>query len=132
MTQIPLSAENRAPENNTDDGTHEVRTDVAYLRTMIVNVIFYGQPNAGDRGWVLIDAGVIGSKSLIKGAAEKRFGDGAGPLHLAIANGAASDVIAALLQGGARCDQPNGAGQTPRDVAVAYARSEVLALLQAR
>ena len=87
----------------------------------------------------LLDAAQLGSYTLVTkliaaGADTnaRSVGDGAGPLHLAIANGAASDVIAALLQGGARCDQPNGAGQTPRDVAVAYARSEVLALLQAR
>ena len=38
----------------------ELRPDLVCLRTGIVNVYFYGLPGAGDRGWVLIDAGLHG------------------------------------------------------------------------
>lgn len=53
---------------------HEVAPDLAYLRLAIVNVVFVGPPGAGDRGWVLVDAGVIGAKHAILDAARKRFG----------------------------------------------------------
>jgi len=87
MTQVPLGAENRATEVDRDDGTHEVTPDVAYLRTMIVNVVFYGLASAGDRNWTLIDAGVIGSKALIKSAAAKRFGETARPSAIVMTHG---------------------------------------------
>src|SRR5262249_15287639 len=61
------------------DGTNEVMANLAYRRLAIVNVVFLGskEPDAG--GWVLIDAGVLGSKNLIKEAAEHRFGACARP-----------------------------------------------------
>jgi hypothetical protein len=51
-------------------GVHEIAPDLAYQRLAIVNVVFYGRPGAGDRQWVLIDAGVMGTTSLIAGASE--------------------------------------------------------------
>lgn len=53
---------------------HEVAPDLAYLRLAIVNVVFMGLPGAGDRGWVLVDAGVIGAGHAILNAARERFG----------------------------------------------------------
>ena len=47
---------------------HEILPDVAYRRLAIVNVVFLGRPGAGDRQWVLIDAGVMGTSSLIESA----------------------------------------------------------------
>jgi len=44
------------------------------LRLGIVNVVFFGRAGAGDREWVLIDAGVMGTIGLITGAAEELFG----------------------------------------------------------
>ena len=41
----------------------------------MVNVIFYGRLHAGEREWVLIDTGVIGTKAVIKSAAEARIGE---------------------------------------------------------
>jgi hypothetical protein len=38
-------------------GVHEVTSDLAYQRFAIVNVMYLGPPGAGDRAWVLIDAG---------------------------------------------------------------------------
>lgn len=79
MTQIPLDpagrAENPAQDAQNPDGTHDLRPDLSYKRLAIVNVAFYGAPNASDRGWVLIDAGVPGTAGSIAGAARQRFGD---------------------------------------------------------
>ena len=68
--QIPLDASARVAERETHDGTHEVAPDLAYRRLVMVNVVFVGRPGAGDRNWVLVDAGVLGTKALIKGAAD--------------------------------------------------------------
>ena len=61
--QIPLSDEASALEPELDaarrDKTNEVAPDIAYRRLGIVNVIFCGPAGAGDREWVLVDAGDI-------------------------------------------------------------------------
>src|SRR5687768_1565416 len=79
--QIALSREASAVQPELDaarnDKTHEIAADLAYRRLGIVNVVFFGMPRAGDRGWVLIDAGLAGTKGFIKDAAAERFGDGA-------------------------------------------------------
>jgi len=56
------------------DGTTMVTSDLASLRVAIVNVLMYGERGAGDRDWVLIDAGIPGSTSHIEAAAAARFG----------------------------------------------------------
>ena len=66
---------------------HPVVDDLAYLRTSIVNVFFYGPPGAGDRGWVLIDAGMYGSSRSIADAAARRFGRGARPAAIILTHG---------------------------------------------
>src|SRR4051794_23224846 len=53
--------------------------DLAYLCTLMVNVYFVGPPDAGDREWVLVDAGMPGSAHRIARAAEARFGPGPRP-----------------------------------------------------
>jgi len=87
--QIPIRPDALAvdPGHDREDGTREIAPDVAYQRHMIVNVIYYGQPGAGDRNWVLIDAGVAGSASRIKSTAEKRFGPGARPSAIVLTHG---------------------------------------------
>ncbi|WP_375459924.1 MBL fold metallo-hydrolase [uncultured Enterovirga sp.] len=85
--QVPLSEEARADEGAGPDGTHEIAPDLAYLRTLIANVVFSGPPGAGDRGWVLVDAGVFGTKRQIKAAAEARFGAGARPSAIVLTHG---------------------------------------------
>jgi glyoxylase-like metal-dependent hydrolase (beta-lactamase superfamily II) len=85
--QITLGDEARADETDRGDHTREIAADLAYRRVFIVNVIFYGLPKAGDRNWVLIDAGVMGSKALIKSAAEERFGAGARPSAIVLTHG---------------------------------------------
>ena len=60
--QIQLSSDASALEPALDaarnDRTHQVLPDVAYRRLGIVDVVFCGPPQAGDRAWVLIDAGL--------------------------------------------------------------------------
>jgi len=46
--QIPLGEEARAPERVLANDVREVRPDLAYLRTLLVNVAFVGLPEAGS------------------------------------------------------------------------------------
>jgi glyoxylase-like metal-dependent hydrolase (beta-lactamase superfamily II) len=69
------------------DGTREAAPDVAYRRLAIANVVFVGPPGAGDRGWVLVDAGVPGTMGLIENAAAERFGEGARPSAIVLTHG---------------------------------------------
>ncbi len=85
--QEPLGTEARAAETDRGDGTHEIAPDLAYIRVVMVNVVFYGHPQAGDRQWVLIDAGVTGGKPVIRSAAESRFGQGARPAAIILTHG---------------------------------------------
>ncbi|CCD97324.1 conserved hypothetical protein [Bradyrhizobium sp. ORS 375] len=91
MTQIPLPAsalaENHEADAARDDGVREIAPDVAYRQLAIVNVVFYGQPNAGDGSWVLIDAGVFGSGPAIRHAAQARFGDTGRPACIVLTHG---------------------------------------------
>lgn len=78
----------RAAAAHEQDGwPRQVTGDLAYLRTAIVNVFFYGRPDAGDRAWVLIDAGLYGTAHQIASAAEKRFGTGNRPAAIVMTHG---------------------------------------------
>ena len=59
----------------TSNGPRYVAPEVSYLFDTMVNVIFVGSPNAGDRGWVLVDAGMPGSAAKIRHAAASLFGE---------------------------------------------------------
>ncbi|PTM92594.1 MBL fold metallo-hydrolase [Mycoplana dimorpha] len=89
--QIPLDPRGRAasPESDAarDDDIQEICPDLAYRRLAIVNVAFFGRSGAGDRGWVLVDAGVIGTTSLIIEAAEARFGPHSRPAAIIMTHG---------------------------------------------
>jgi glyoxylase-like metal-dependent hydrolase (beta-lactamase superfamily II) len=85
--QIPIDPSARADTGESDDHTLELAPDLAYQRLAIVNVIYCGTPLAGDRNWVLIDAGVIGSMSAIERAANERFGAGARPSAIVLTHG---------------------------------------------
>lgn len=69
------------------DGTHELAPDLAWKRLGIVNVAFAGLAGAGDRGWVLVDAGLTGTGGMIRHAAEARFGEGARPSAIVMTHG---------------------------------------------
>jgi glyoxylase-like metal-dependent hydrolase (beta-lactamase superfamily II) len=64
-----------------------VAPDLAYLRTLFVNLFFYGRPGAASGSWVLIDAGLPGSAPWILGAAEERFGPWAHPAAVVLTHG---------------------------------------------
>lgn len=89
--QIPVSENALSGDAETDtargDGAHEITLDLAYRRLVLVNVLFYGPPNAGDRGWVLIDAGIPATKGQIKETAEARFGTNARPAAIVLTHG---------------------------------------------
>ena len=84
--QVPVdpAARTGTPQS---DGTQKVAPDLAFKRLAIVNVAFWGSPSAGDRGWVLIDAGVVGTTELIAGAAAARFGKDAWPAAIVMTHG---------------------------------------------
>lgn len=65
----------------------EIVPDVAYLPLSIVNVCFFGLPHAGDRSWVLIDAGLAFSGHAIRQAAAERFGRDSRPAALILTHG---------------------------------------------
>src|SRR5205814_1419270 len=77
------------PEIDRDNGdsTHEIADNIAYKRLAIVNVVFVGQPGAGDREWVLIDAGLPGFAGAIKHAACERFGEDSRPAAILMTHG---------------------------------------------
>src|SRR5688500_3323529 len=89
--QIKLDSKARADDPDwdhvRDDGTHEIAPDLAYQRLAIVNVVYVGRPVAGDRGWVLVDAGIFGTAGLIRSAAERRFGADARPAAILLTHG---------------------------------------------
>jgi glyoxylase-like metal-dependent hydrolase (beta-lactamase superfamily II) len=89
--QIPLSTEAIAVDPvldaARDDSTHEIASDLAYRRLGIVNVVFFGEAGCGDRNWVLVDAGLPGTRGFIEGAAAERFGAGARPAAIVITHG---------------------------------------------
>jgi hypothetical protein len=91
MNQIPLPDSARADDPEADevrdDKTRQIATDVAYRQIAIVNVIFSGPPDAGDGQWVLIDAGLTGSASAIRTAAQARFGQTGRPSAIILTHG---------------------------------------------
>lgn len=97
------SAYNDAHEK--DSTIHEVAADLAYRRLAIVNVVFYGPSGAGDRSWVLIDAGLPKTTELIAGAAAERFGEGARPAAIILTHGH-FDHVGALRELATRWDAP--------------------------
>ncbi len=83
--QIPLTTEALAPSSGRL--SQEIATDIAWLRLGIVNVVFLGAPEAGDRGWILVDAGLAGTGRYIEAAAADRFGPHARPSAIILTHG---------------------------------------------
>ena len=82
----------------------QIADGVAWLRCGIVNVAFLGHPDAGDRGWVLVDAGLPGFSGTIARAAEARFG-GSRPAAIVLTHGH-FDHVGALRDLADRWDAP--------------------------
>ncbi|MDB4887398.1 MAG: beta-lactamase domain protein [Gemmatimonadetes bacterium] len=81
MTETPVQHADRG------DAPHFVATDVTYLKDRIVNVVFVGPAQAGDRQWALVDAGLPGSADRIKRAAAAQFGEGSRPAAIILTHG---------------------------------------------
>ena len=75
------------PEVMRGDPEIGVAPDVECLRTGIVNCFLYGPPGAGDREWVLIDAGMFGFTHTIVRAAAERFGADSRPSCIVMTHG---------------------------------------------
>ena len=87
MTQQIAMSESIVVGETLEDGVTELDPTLAYIRLAIVNVVLHGPRGAGDRGWVLVDAGVAGSRAKIEGAAATRFGVGARPAAIILTHG---------------------------------------------
>lgn len=83
----------------------EVVDDVACLPLSIVNVYFFGERGAGDRRWVLIDAGLAFSGRRIAHAAAERFGPDSRPAAIILTHGH-FDHVGALPSLAERWDVP--------------------------
>jgi glyoxylase-like metal-dependent hydrolase (beta-lactamase superfamily II) len=107
--QIPLDpdallhgpSEEEAPGGRAGD----IAADLAYRRLAIANVMFFGQPGAGDREWVLIDAGIPWSAPWIARAALARFGTASRPAAIVLTHGH-FDHVGALPSLAERWDVP--------------------------
>ncbi len=84
---------------------HRLSDDLAYARIAIVNVYFVGSADAGDRGWVLVDAGLPGSAAVIERHAAARYGPGSRPSAILLTHGH-FDHIGAANALSARWDVP--------------------------
>lgn len=102
--QVPIDR-NALADERLDHGAHVVANDLAYQRLAIVNVQFCGVANAGDRAWVLIDAGIPGSADTIRRAATGRFGEGARPAAIVLTHGH-FDHVGALRELAEEWDAP--------------------------
>ena len=101
--QIPMDSDDRADVK--EGRVHVVRADIAYVRAAIVNVVMWGPVDAGDRGWVLVDAGIPGTADLIAAAAEERFGEDSRPAAIVMTHGH-FDHVGALEELAGRWDVP--------------------------
>ncbi|MBC9179667.1 MBL fold metallo-hydrolase [Roseomonas ludipueritiae] len=82
--QVPLDRSDLTGEQQ-DDGIIQVLDDLAYKQLVFVNVVFFGQ--AGQRHWVLVDAGIPASAGRIRRAAAARFGEGVPPAAIIMTHG---------------------------------------------
>jgi glyoxylase-like metal-dependent hydrolase (beta-lactamase superfamily II) len=82
MQKIQASARSR-----TSTWPSGVASDLAYLRTGIVNVCLSGRPGAPSGSWVLVDAGLPGMASRIIHAAQEWIGPWARPAAIILTHG---------------------------------------------
>jgi glyoxylase-like metal-dependent hydrolase (beta-lactamase superfamily II) len=68
-------------------GDHVLPADFRRVALSIVNAYLVGPPDAGDRGWALVDAGLGTSGGAIRAAAAARFGPHARPAAIYLTHG---------------------------------------------
>jgi len=83
-TQIPLSDDDKLVEE-AEGGALIAAPDVVYHRMLIANVVFIGRP--GAPGWILVDAGVMGTAGTIRKVAAARFGADVPPAAIVLTHG---------------------------------------------
>lgn len=101
--QIPLPSSSVAVDLADLDRSEEIASDLAYKKTLLVNVVFHGR--AGERGWVLVDAGIPGSADAIFKAAAERFGENTPPAAIVLTHGH-FDHVGALVELAAEWETP--------------------------
>jgi glyoxylase-like metal-dependent hydrolase (beta-lactamase superfamily II) len=102
--QISIDPTARADQHG-HDGYHDILSDLAYRRLAMVNVVYYGAVHAGDRAWVLIDAGLPRTSHMIISAAAHRFGRDSRPAAIIVTHGHV-DHVGALSELAERWDTP--------------------------
>ena len=104
--QIILDSSALAPVSEANpDGTHQIAADLAFQTLVFVNVAFVGWPHEGDRRWVLVDAGLVGTAGTIAKAAAERFGEHARPTAILVTHGQ-FDHVGAVKALAERWDTP--------------------------
>jgi glyoxylase-like metal-dependent hydrolase (beta-lactamase superfamily II) len=90
----------QTPESAADGRLEQLPRDIERIHIVMVNAYMVGDPDAGSRDWVLVDAGLPFSASRIISAAERRYGPGARPRSIVLTHGHFDHVggLHALLQ----------------------------------
>lgn len=77
--QIPVDENAVAAHASANEAIVEVLPDIGFKRLAIVNASVIGPAGAGDREWVLVDAGLFVTSAILRRSLEARFGASSRP-----------------------------------------------------